>query len=250
MKFSVIVPTFQEEKWIRACLESIRNQDFPRNEFEIIVSDANSTDSTGKIAKELADKVLTTVTRGIAHGRNVGAKSASGEFLLFVDADVQLDPTFLKECQPSLVSPGCVAVTGIPRPMDGTSFHKLIYKATYWTVRLFHFFGLSYFPGICVAYRKDAFDKVGGFREDFGIVEDLDLSRRISFMGSCVMNGKATAQVSTRRLHKHAFSTIAFHLYNHARYLLTGKAARQYPKIEEINSWLDICRINSSNRKG
>jgi GT2 family glycosyltransferase len=100
--------------------------------------------------------------------------------------------------------------------------------------------GVYLFPGICVAYRRSAFEAANGFREDFGIVEDLDLSRRISHLGICRINKKARAFVSTRRLEKHLLSTVTFHIFSDIKYLLTGRTSRHYPKVEEMNSWKDL----------
>ena len=91
-----------------------------------------------------------------------------------------------------------------------------------------------------VAYKREVFNKLGGFREDFGIVEDLDMSRRISSLGTCRINKNAHAFVSTRRLEKHLLSTVAFHIYSDIKYLLTGKTSKYYPKVEEMNSWKDL----------
>lgn len=240
MKYSIIVPTYNEEGAIRQCLESIRNQKYDRSQFEIIVSDANSTDQTQSIVKSLCDTIVSTKQRGIALGRNLGAARAKGEFIIFVDADATLQSEYLNSCERSFRDPTVVAVTGIARPADGTIFPRSVYAMTYLLARFFNMFGLSLFPGICVAYRADTFRKLKGFREDFGIVEDLDLSRRASKLGKCVVQKQAIAYVSTRRLERHALSTVLFHIYSDLKYLLTGKAAPRYPKREEMSSWRDL----------
>jgi GT2 family glycosyltransferase len=131
-------------------------------------------------------------------------------------------------------------MTGVAKPSDGGILQRFVYQSTYGMVRLFDFFGLSLFPGICVAYRRAGFIDAGGFREDFGIVEDLDLSRRISHLGFCTVSKKARALVSTRRLEKNLLPTVLFHVYCDVRYLITGKAPVRYPKVEEIHSWKDL----------
>jgi glycosyltransferase involved in cell wall biosynthesis len=57
MKVSVIIPTYNEENYIKNCILALRNQDY-KGEYEIIVSDGNSKDNTVKIAKKFADKVV------------------------------------------------------------------------------------------------------------------------------------------------------------------------------------------------
>jgi cellulose synthase/poly-beta-1,6-N-acetylglucosamine synthase-like glycosyltransferase len=229
-----------EEGCIGNCLRSIGNQRYKRTEFEIIVSDACSTDHTTDIARQYADSVIVEDRKGIAYGRNVGAKKAHGDILIFVDADATLDQDFLSHCHQEFSNPEIIGMTGVAKPSDGGILQRFVYRSTYGMVRLFDFFGLSLFPGICVAYRRAEFTKVGGFREDFGIVEDLDLSRRISQFGKCTVYKKACAYVSTRRLEKNLLPTVLFHIYCDVRYLITGKAPASYPKVEEIHSWKDL----------
>jgi glycosyltransferase involved in cell wall biosynthesis len=238
--FSIVVPTFQEAERIEACLLSIKDQSVGREKMEIIVSDARSTDATVPLARPLADCVVETHERGIALGRNRGAALANGGLFLFVDADATLAPSFLEEIDKQFADPSVVSCTGIALPADGSWFARFVYHGTYFLVRFFHWFGFSLFPGICVAYRADAFRAVCGFREDLGISEDLDLSRRISKLGKTKVVTNAKAYVSTRRLAKNGLSVVLFHILHHIRYLVTGTSAKSYPKTEELRSWSDL----------
>ena len=242
MEFSIIVPTYQEEGYITQCLLSISQQDYKREEFEIIVSDAHSTDRTLENARLYSDRIIINDRRGIAYGRNAGAQSARGDILVFVDADATLSGDFLFQCHQVFQNSAVAGMTGIAKPSDGGLMQRFVYRGTYSMVGIFHRFHLSLFPGICVAYRREVFKKLEGFREDFGIVEDLDLSRRVSRLGLCTVNKKARAFVSTRRLKKHLLSTVTFHIYSDLKYLLTGKTSTYYPKAEEMNSWKDLWR--------
>ncbi len=237
---SVVIPTFREAGYLEACIRSIRALDLPAGQAEIIVSDASSPDGTQQIARRLADRLVITEARGIAIGRNAGAAAATGSILLFVDADTILDAPFGRRCLRAFDDPSVVAYTGVPRPSGGSFFARFAYRGTYILVRLFHALGIDLFPGICVAYRTNAFRIVGGFREDLGISEDIDLSRRISQLGRCVIDRDARATVSTRRLDAHAFSVVLFHIVNDIRYLVTGRSARTYPKTEETTTWSDL----------
>ena len=83
---SIVIPTFNEEKFLPHLLKSLKEQTF--KDFEIIVADNNSTDATRSVAINVGAKV---VKGGLpARGRNNGAKVARGEWLLFLDADVIL----------------------------------------------------------------------------------------------------------------------------------------------------------------
>ena len=229
-----------EEQTIDRCLQSIVNQNYDSKEYEVILSDAKSGDKTIEIASKYTSNIVQTSERGISIGRNNGAKNSSGDILLFIDADCCLESDFLLNIYNVFESNEVVAATGLAYPIDGGIIARLIYYGTFMLVRLFGFFGVYLFPGVCVAYRKWAFEKIKGFREDFGIVEDLDLSKRISKIGKCKIVPKAKAYVSTRRLKKHLLSTVIFHIYSDIKYLITGKATSYYPKVEEIISWKDL----------
>lgn len=87
---SIIVPTLNEEKNIKQCLESIFRQNYPKKRLEVIVVDDKSTDSTVEIAKQFPVKILVS---GAKHGeisKMIGFKVARGEFAIYLDADIEL----------------------------------------------------------------------------------------------------------------------------------------------------------------
>lgn len=86
MKYSIIIPVFNEENNIKSCLLSLRRFD---KESEVIVVDGGSTDDTFIIAKPLGDIVITS-TKGRATQMNAGAKQATGEIVVFLHADTFL----------------------------------------------------------------------------------------------------------------------------------------------------------------
>ncbi len=91
---SVIIPTFNEEKDISACILSLKNQTY--SPLEIIVVDDGSTDNTRKVIKDQKIKLLSQLHRGPGPARNFGAKHAKGEILVFVDSDMTFDSEFVK----------------------------------------------------------------------------------------------------------------------------------------------------------
>src|ERR1700682_6411915 len=93
---SIIIPTYNEEKCLPILLQSIKEQFFPE-EYEVIIADNNSTDNTIKIA--LSYGAIITGGGMPGEGRNKGAEVATGEYLLFLDADVKLiNYWFLTDC--------------------------------------------------------------------------------------------------------------------------------------------------------
>lgn len=100
MKLSIIIPTFNESPVISDCLHSLLKQDY--KSFEIIVVDDGSTDNTEQIVTDIAKEtprltVLKQKHLGAGSARNLGAKKATGDILVFVDADMTFDTAFLRE---------------------------------------------------------------------------------------------------------------------------------------------------------
>src|SRR3989304_7279664 len=93
-KLSVIIPTFNEEGSIAGCISSLKNQNYP--DLEIIAVDDGSEDRTRGILKGSGVKVLREKHKRPGAAMNLGAKHASGEILIFIDADMTFDKNFLR----------------------------------------------------------------------------------------------------------------------------------------------------------
>ena len=89
---SIIIPAKNEEKYLPLLLESIKSQNY--KVFEVIVADNNSIDKTKKIAKKYNCKIIKGGLLDVA--KNHGARTAKGDILLFLDADMILPPGFIK----------------------------------------------------------------------------------------------------------------------------------------------------------
>ena len=90
MKFSIIIPAYNASRYICDCLDSLLAQDFPKHEYEVIVVDDSSTDDTAKIVAEryINVKLLRhEQNRRQGGARNTGIKAATGEYVMFIDAD-------------------------------------------------------------------------------------------------------------------------------------------------------------------
>lgn len=91
-RLSIIIPAYNAERYIARCLDSVLKQDLAITEYEVLVINDGSTDSTIEILKEycanhIQVRVITTSNQGVSKARNLGCKEAFGEFFLFVDAD-------------------------------------------------------------------------------------------------------------------------------------------------------------------
>ena len=93
-KVSVIVPTYNSERYIRQTIDSIINQSYPKELLEIIIINDGSTDGTANIISEYGKdlKVINSANKGVSHARNIGIKAATGDYIQFLDADDLLHP--------------------------------------------------------------------------------------------------------------------------------------------------------------
>jgi glycosyltransferase involved in cell wall biosynthesis len=229
---SVIIPTLNEEGYIENCLKALKAQDY-KGKFEIIVADGKSKDNTVKIAKKYADKVVVVDKKGVAVGRNVGARVARGEIFIFMDADTvaafNLITEIVKGFEKGVVGATCPVV-----PLSANMSEFLLYwfynqfmKATLHTKK-------PQVAGMFCAYRREAFEKVNGFDENIVTCEDYDLSERISKFGKIKCVGSTFVMTSPRRIRKWGKTRAAAkYLKFYFNYLLLGKNPdlKEYPPI-------------------
>lgn len=173
---SVVIPAYNEVTYIDRLLEALANQNF--KDFEVIVSDAESKDGTNEVVKSFEDKLDTKFVesppKGPARGRNIGAKLAKGEWLLFLDADVDIDdPNFLKiliqETQKNNWSTSSARMT----TKKGHSYALLYYYQ-----RLLSHTKRPVASGYCVLTKRSLFEKSGGFNEKIHFGEDYEYVSR------------------------------------------------------------------------
>ncbi|MBQ9627772.1 MAG: glycosyltransferase family 2 protein, partial [Synergistaceae bacterium] len=97
---SIIMPVYNCEKFIRQALDSLINQDCPEKNYEIVITDDGSTDSTGKICDDYAAKysfihVTHTMNMGVSHARNTAMFQCKGEYITFCDGDDEVSPQLI-----------------------------------------------------------------------------------------------------------------------------------------------------------
>ncbi len=197
-KISVIVPTYNEEKYIEATLESVRNQDY-NGDFEIIVVDGDSKDNTVEVARKYADRIIISRKRGTGVQRDLGAKHAKGEFLAFIDADTILPKNYLSKINKIFKEKKYVAFCG--RPIFSNN-RRLKFKISNFLVNayftLLGYIGKTIIHGHNFCISKNALNKVGGFGNFF--VEDYFISKRLRKLGKLKFLNEIFVINSSRRI--------------------------------------------------
>ena len=201
MKISVIVPAYNEEKLLGASLAEIKAaaQAFTLRgwQFELIVCDNNSTDRTSDIARAAGAKVVFEPVNQIARARNAGAAAATGDWLVFVDADTHPSQNLFADVAEEIVSGKTLAGGVTIRLDENLRVAGLITHFWNWASRL-----KQLMAGSFIFVEAAAFRQLGGFHNELYAAEELELSQRL----------KKLARERTQKiviLHRHPIKTSA-----------------------------------------
>jgi len=181
MRFSVIIPAYNEEQYLPRLLKSIEiaraNYSGGRNQIEILVADNASTDRTAEVAAAYGARVVHVAKRRIGAARNGGARASTGEILCFIDADSAVHPQTFDAIDLVMKTGKYVwGVTGAT--MERMSFPLFI---TYWTfLPMVLLTGLDIGLSFC---RREDFEAVGGYDESRLYAEDVKFPWALKRLG-------------------------------------------------------------------
>ena|SRR3989344_1214924 len=200
---SVIVPTWNEEKYISKCIQGLKAQTF--RDFEVIIVDGKSSDNTVETIKRISDyKVILSNDRGAPQQRNFGAKNARGDIMVFTDADTVLSPNALEEINSILQKKDYVvggSITGAFEPINyKIKFLNFINKYIQRALKLTYAY--------CIFARKNAFENANGFKSC--ICEDSEFGSRLRKYGELVILENCSYLSSSRRFIEMGFYTSVF----------------------------------------
>lgn len=238
MKVSIVIPAFNEEKMLPATLRSIAAaaEAFHARgwQTEVIVCDNNSTDATAEIARREGARVVFEPLNQIARARNTGASIATGDWLIFIDADSQPSRELFNDVAEAMIDDRFVG-GGATVIMD-ENFAEMHFVA-----RLWNWISRTqkWCAGSFIFCRAEAFRAIGGFSAELYASEEIDFSKRLK------RYGKARGQRLTI-LHRHPLITSArkIRLYRRREYFLLlwrnlitqGRALKQR---EACHVWYD-----------
>jgi glycosyltransferase involved in cell wall biosynthesis len=169
MRISAIIPTYNSERTLASCLQSLRQQSHP--DTEIIVVDNGSSDSTDQIAQHFADKVVSQGPERCAQ-RNRGAAEATGNIVVFFDSDMVIEPEVLADIASAFAQDADLGAITIPERSFGDGFLaqcRALEKSLY--------VGNDEVEAPR-AFRKEIFSRIGGWDETLTAAEDWELADR------------------------------------------------------------------------
>lgn len=193
-KFSIVIPTLNEEDYISECIDSILDQTYDIDLIEIVIVDGDSTDKTIEIVNSYKQKhfhilVLTNPLKRTPISLNIGIKNSTGDVAVILGAHTKIDKDFVKLNNKYLIEQN-VKVTGGTQINVGKSFSQRLIasvmempfamaSASYrWSKKAQFVDTVVY-----AAYKKELFEELGYFEEKFAISEDAEMNWRIRQAG-------------------------------------------------------------------
>jgi succinoglycan biosynthesis protein ExoA len=222
---SVVIPVFNEERYIRACLESVLDQDYPQDRYEVIIADGGSTDDTRAIVESFAAehpgvRLIDNPGRTQASGLNLAILASSGEYIARQDGHAEWTRHHLSRSIAVLEESGADNVggraDGVGAGMTGRAIARAMQSPFGVGGARFRYSTrpeevATVFPG---TFRRSAFERVGLFDEAYPPHEDYELNDRIRATGGRVL---FSPDIPTRYYVRDSLSALARQYFRYGR---------------------------------
>lgn len=247
MKLSIVIPAYNEEKYIARCLQSLITQietlETPRD-IEIIVVNNASVDRTAEIASEFAGvSIVTENERGLTKARQAGFSASTGDLIANVDADTKLPAGWIEKIFAEFENNEKLVALSGPFIYTHTSKLSALLVAFWYRVGQFTHFINQYIlkkgamlQGGNFILRRSALEKIGGYDTSIDFWgEDTDIARRISKVGRVKFTFNFPIYTSARRFKKDGFIVAAWKYFiNYVWVLIFSKPfIKEYEEIED-----------------
>ena len=206
MKISLVIPAYNEEKYIGACLESIEK--YGKDFFEVIVINNGSDDRTGEIARSFSFvRLVNEPTKGLPRARQRGLEEAKGDLIAYVDADTKIPENWVSKINKELVclsGPYVCYDASLPLRFFMWIYFTLLAVPTYFII------GYMAISGNLVM-KKNILESIGGFDHNISFYgDDTDIAKRASAIGKVKFMKNFYMYTSARRMNKDGVLITAF----------------------------------------
>jgi glycosyltransferase involved in cell wall biosynthesis len=177
IRTSIVIPTLNEENYVGFLLSDIARQ--TRKADEVIIVDGDSQDATTSVVEQFPGADLLIGAPPVANQRNLGGRKASGDVLVFLDADVRLSETFLEDFLKRIEQRNLDIACPLYMPYRST----LLIKGVHAYVNVAFLALQKVLPsgaGHCIAVKREVFRKCPGFDPNLQVGEDVALVRKLS----------------------------------------------------------------------
>lgn len=227
--FSIIIPTLNEEKFLPRLLFDLDRQNFKN--FEVFISDAESTDKTVLYAQKFTGPPLEVVShkeKNVSAQRNLGARKSKGEFLIFFDADARIPKTFLQKVHRYIEKHTGLLFTTHLSCKSYSTRQIMLTEAVNFIIDLFNRLGKPFAPGSNIIIDRNLFQKLKGFDETLKLAEDHDLVQRARETGVLLKIIKNTSlYISFRRPDKMGYMRVLYQYVLSGAYTILGEPIRK-----------------------
>jgi glycosyltransferase involved in cell wall biosynthesis len=215
MKISILIPAFNEEKFIKPTLQALLAQDY--SPFEIIVIDNGSTDKTADIARSMGVTVVHEEKKGTMAACECGRRLATGDIIFRIDADCIAPSNHLSRAAKHFARPDIVGVGGPYDYFDGsfvfrhfsTLFQKLLYPPTNYLFQKMKKGAI--FIGGNSFMRASILEEIGGFNTNIVFYgDDTDTAKRMAQKGTILFNTQLPVKSSARRFKAQGTLTLTY----------------------------------------
>ena len=218
MKYSIIIPTLNEEKLLPNLLKQLTNPSLiNKYDYEIIISDGGSKDKTVELAQSFSELIKVHIDRNkqnIALGRNEGFRFSIGDILIFLNGDILLEDEekFFEYIEKRFVESSYAAMTCKVKVFkDEEKISDIIFHAIYNTYFcLLNIIGVGMGRGECQVIRRKFFEIVNGNNINLSAGEDFDLFKRIRKHGKILFANDLCIYESPRRYRKLGYSGVTW----------------------------------------
>ncbi|TPG54129.1 glycosyltransferase family 2 protein [Sphingomonas glacialis] len=225
---SLIIPAYNEEAYLPACLDAVM-RNVAGKAFEIIVVDNNSTDGTKAVVERYPSvKYVFEPSKGITRARQRGFTASSGDILAYVDADTHPPAGWIEQIWEQFAANRDLACLSGPYSFyDLSGLRNRVSTAWFVAARSIYRITGYLLVGGNFAIPRHVLEKMGGFDstiEFYG--EDVDIAKRAKQQGKVLFSPRFVMPTSGRRMQKQGFAKIAgIYLANYASIMVRGKPA-------------------------
>lgn len=194
---SIIVPVYNGARTIEACLESLLQQNYPSEAYEITIIENGSTDNTTELVKKYPVHLFHNDTRGPAPARNLGIAKSEAEIVAFTDADCIADPNWIHELTKPYNDPEIGGVGGAILAYQHTHRNSVeMFSDDYTPLTNFLSGEHEFLPHLYTAnasYRHRLLNEIGGFNIHLITGEDVDMAWRLQLQTGCELRSAPQA---------------------------------------------------------
>jgi glycosyltransferase involved in cell wall biosynthesis len=221
---TVVVPALNEAERLPLLFDALARQ--TRRPDQIVVADAGSTDDTRVVA--IAHGATVVDGGKPAVGRNAGARVATGEQILFLDADDELDDDFIASALEEFGDRKLSVATSFVEPIERDPRNIFATEVVNLYLDVMQYVA-PHAPGFCILVRRDVHEAIGGFDETVVLAEDHDYVQRAAERGKFRVLRSTSVATSMRRIEKEGLVRLAFKYLYCELYVVTGRPIREVP---------------------